>query len=207
MSARSPCAASSGAAQDRVTCVPGPLGRVAGGGCQVVRGVMRRLIAARTGRTLKMVNRLAAPSGVHPPARGGLRHPHHPGAAWTQRRPHDHDLRSRTPWRRPRCSQSRGRPLSAATHLHNHWSEVIGLRAESVIGLERNTHLIEKPGQTSDSGAGGRTPGQVGRRLGGGAPYFSRHRPCLRCPSSLHTAPYSAIISTVSDGHVGKERG
>jgi len=42
-----------------------------------------------------MVNRLAAPSGGHPPARGGLRHPHHPGAAWTQGCEYDHDLHAR----------------------------------------------------------------------------------------------------------------
>ena len=32
----------------------------------------------------------------------------------------------------------------------------------------------------------------------------SRPGPCLRCRPSLHTVPYSATISTVSDEHVGK---
>src|SRR5450759_3064033 len=32
----------------------------------------------------------------------------------------------------------------------------------------------------------------------------SRPRPCLWCPFGLHTASYSATISTVSHRHVGK---
>src|SRR5665647_1389884 len=46
-----------------------------------------------------------APLLRDPPARGRLRHPHDPGTAWSQGRPHDHDLHARAQPRRPRRAQ------------------------------------------------------------------------------------------------------
>ena len=57
----------------------------------------------------------AAPLVRDPPARGRLRHPHHPGAPRPQGRAHDDDLRARPQPRRPGRAQPDGRPVTPAT--------------------------------------------------------------------------------------------
>ena len=68
----------------------------------------------------------------------------------------------------------------------------------------RATGIIGKGGAEEESGGLLGFLGADARNRTEDPIITSRPRPCLGREPSLHTGPYSAIISTVSDGHVGK---